>query len=423
MISLFNLFLIVLVCLLAGGMVWLANRNRAGKKELEQLTQKLNRLTKRQKQKKAKPSAPPFEQILNLMSGGIVVSDRDGKIIWHNEEAADILDFDSAEMTRGSIMSLLSPLPMLISNSIGESEVAPAEFDINGRRIEGTMFVLYGKDGLDRGTVAILNDVTTWHAALRTKQKQLDEINHELRQRLTSMGSFTEMLGTIESDSDNPWLPRLHDTVGRVTELIDTIMQISAVKSNAENVSHVLIDVPEMISETLDWLKPELETNQIFLKQQVDDDIRPIKAQPVHIQTILKELLTNSIQFNRAGGMVQIRAATNQDEESKLEFLVLQISDDGQGIPSEDQKKIFDIFYRPDALAHSQQRSIGVGLAIVHAIVEAYDGRIWFKSQEGKGSAFTVLLPSGLTAEEIASFTEVVNNEEEDEFAWIEDTA
>ena len=412
MFSLTTTISIGLACLFALIAFWFGKRYFAFKKEANQLKQKLSRLAKKHKQKKPQSAEPQFEQILELISGGVIVSDREGHLIWHNQEAAEILDLGSPGTSKGSIMSVLSQLPMLISNSIGEPEVAPAEFDLNGRRIQGTMFVLYGKNGLDQGTVAILNDVTTWYAALRSKQKQLDEINHELRQRLTSMGSFTEML-EIDEGGDQPWLPRLHETVGRVTELIETIMQISAVKSEGDAVSHTAVDVAQTIQETIEWLKPELDEKQIYFKHQIDPDLRPIMAQPVHIQTILKELLTNSIQFNRPGGMIQIKAVTQLDEDSKMEFLILNIADDGEGIATEDQKKIFDVFYRPNAAVQSTERNIGVGLAIVHAIVEAYNGRIWFKSEKNVGTTFTILLPTG----HIPSESET----EEDEFAWIKE--
>ncbi len=412
--------LIFAVFILLCGLAWLGKRYLDAQKEVARLTEKIGRFAKKQRQRQAKPKRPPFEQILNFISGGVIVSDREGNLIWHNEEAADILDLDPTEMTRASIMSILSQLPMLISNSVGESEVAPADFDYNGRRIQGTMYVLYGKDGMDQGTVAILNDVTTWHAALRSKQRQLDEINLELRQRLSSMGSVTEMLGSTDQDAKT-WLPKLHETVGRVTELIETTMQIAAVKSD-EGANRELVDVKQTIHDTLAWLQPEIETKKILLKQQVDPNLGQMLAEPVHVQTILKELLTNSIQFNRPGGMVQIKAVSQQDEESKTEFLILNIIDDGEGIAAEDQKKIFDVFYRPDAIGQPTERNIGVGLAIVHAIVESYDGRIWFKSKVGHGTAFTVLLPTGVEYVETAGEEELENVEDpEDEFAWIKE--
>ncbi len=405
---------------MAGALMWLGKQYLNSQKEVEQLTQKIGRIAKKQRQRKTQPKKPPFEQILKFISGGVVVSDRDGNLIWHNAEAMDILDLDPASVSDSSIMSILSQLPMLISNSIGETEVAPAEFDFNNRRIQGTMYVLYGKDGMDQGTVAILNDVTIWHAALLAKQRQLDDINHELRQRLASMGSFTQLL-EASGEENKAWLPKLHETVGRVTQLIETTMQIAAVKGENDPSTHVRVDVKQTIRETIQWLNPDIQSKKIYLKQQIQEDLCPVMAQQAHIKTILKELLTNSIQFNRAGGMVQLKAASQYDEDSKTEFLILNVADDGAGIAAEDQKKIFDVFYRPNVGGQSKGRNIGVGLAIVHAIVEAYNGRIWFNSKEGQGTAFTILLPTGIKHEKLPELTQESEAEEDDEFAWIKE--
>ena len=417
MLSLTNLILTCLVITFAGGCFWLARRCFNQKNEIKQLQALATKQIKKKRKKNCLPK-PPFEQVLNLIPGGIVISDRAGELIWYNREAAEIVDLTNDDLGGRSIMSILSSLPMLISDSTGGSEIAPAEFDLNGRRLQGMIHVLYGNDGLDQGTVAILNDVTTWHAALRAKQKQLDTLNYELRQQLTSMGSYTELLKDNTSAQGQAWLPRLHENVGRVTELIDTIMQVTMVKEDGDLAGLVPVHVSKIIHETLDFLKSEIKERKIYLKLQLNNQMRPIMAQHVHIQTILKELLTNSIRFNRPGGMVQITSDIQKDNESKQEFLVLQIIDDGQGIPIDDQKRIFDVFYRPEANINSKHRNIGVGLAIVQAIVQAYEGRIWFRSQPEKGTVFTILLPAGQLPENQTDRFEPF--EHESEFDWVE---
>jgi signal transduction histidine kinase len=372
-------------------------------------------------QRKQNQPTPPFEQILNLMPGGIVISDRVGELIWCNREAADMIGITLDDLTGRSIMSVLSKLPMLISDNLGGVETAPAEFDLHDRKIQGVMYVLYGDDGLDQGTVAILNDITSWHTALSVKQKQLDLISHELRQRLTSMGSYTKLLEDNTSQQGKTWLPRLHENVGRVTELIDTIMQVTAVKNEGDQTKSVSVYVPTVVRDTLRFLKPELDECKIYIKLDVDMQMRPIMSQRVHIQTIVKELLTNSIRFNRPGGMVRIMAGIQKEDDTNQEFLILQIIDDGQGISVEDQKKIFDVFYRPEADTQLQHRNIGVGLAIVQAIVQAYEGRIWFSSQLGKGTTFTILLPAGhINDKSLIDTDPSYSLEEQSKFDWID---
>ena len=345
------------------------------------------------------------------MPAGILMSGRDGDVIWCNREAADILDETLPELMSKPMGQVLSHLPMRPPPM--EVGLGAADFEYKGRKIKASMHVLYGTDGLDEGAVAILEDVTAWHAALKAQQNKLDALNRELKERLSYMENSAKFLENSMGDVQKPWLPQLHENVGRVTELIETLVQTTLMKSDEDSAKLTPVNLAPLANSVLDELKAEVKQKQIYIKTEIDPQMRPIVFQPDHMKTILRELLTNSLRFNRPGGMVQLVAKLQ--EEASEAFLVLNISDDGQGIPIDDQKKIFDVFYRPEAGLDGAQRNIGVGLAIVHAIVEAYQGRIWFKSQPEKGTLFTILLPAGNLNYQMA--------EETDEFDWIEETS
>ncbi|MEM9775090.1 MAG: ATP-binding protein [Chloroflexota bacterium] len=410
---------IILVCLLLctlGTCGWLWYRLDQTKTKLNKIRQRVNKPSKTKKKSTLKviseSKVVPFEQVLNLLSGGILISGRDGEIVWCNREVADILDVTLPELMGKPISYALSQLPVRLAYA--EAEVKATEFDLNGRKIQGTMHVLYGIDGLDEGAVAVLNDVTAWHQTIQIQQKKLDTINRELKERLNTMGSSTKFLENSINEPHKAWLPQLHESVGRVTELIETLVQTTLMRSDETSGTRIPINLGTLVYEVLEELKEEVKQRQIYVKTEIESQMRPILCQPEHIKTILRELLINSLRFNRPGGMVQLVAKLQQ--ESNEDFLVLNVSDDGQGISIEDQKKIFDVFYRPEANFEGSQRNIGVGLAIVHAIVEAYKGRIWFKSQPEKGTLFTILLPAGNLNSARPYKTE------EDEFDWIEET-
>ncbi|MEM8858930.1 MAG: ATP-binding protein [Chloroflexota bacterium] len=410
---------IILFCLiicLAGACAWLGYQLSQTNQKLNKLRQFAAKTTRRSTPKTIKLTklppveTAPFEQVLNLISGGILISDRDGVITWVNREAADLLGVTLLELTGKPLSHALSQLPLLPAHL--ENEADPTEFELNGRIVQGTIHVLYGSDGLDKGAVAILTDVTGWHTTLRVQQNKLDTINQELKDRLSYMGSTTKLLENSAAGPQKAWLPQLHENVGRVTELIETLVQTALVHSDESSSSLVPIHLSTLVNEVTDELKGEIKERKIFLKTDVDPHMRPILFQHAHMKTIVRELITNGLRFNRPGGMVQLTGKLQ--EEANEAFLVLNVSDDGQGIPVDDQKKIFDVFYRPNAHQEGSQRNIGVGLAIVQAIVQAYHGRIWFKSVPERGTVFTILLPAGNLSENQSSI--------EDEFDWIEDT-
>lgn len=345
------------------------------------------------------------------MSVGILIGGQNGDVVWCNREAAEILDEPFSKLMGKPMGIALAQLPMRPSSQ--EAGLSAVEFDHKGRKLKGTMHVLYGRDGLDEGVVAILEDVTAWHTALQVQQSKLDALNKELKARLSYMENSARFFEKSLDGVQKPWFPQLHENVIRVTKLIETLVQTTLVSNDGFLDKLKPIHLNILVTEVLDELRDEVSQKQIYVKTEIESKMRPIMCQPAHVKTILRELLTNSLRFNRPGGMIQLVAKLQ--EEAGESFLVLNVSDDGQGIPINDQKKIFDVFYRPEASPESSERNIGVGLAIVHAIVEAYQGRIWFKSQPEMGTLFTILLPAGNLDYE--------RPDEADEFDWVEETS
>ena len=413
--------LLIFICLslgLAGTTVYFYQQMLKHKTVSQQLKKSKRKRTATLISEKSKPinrpiqPSIPFEHILNVIHAGILISSRDGKVVWFNRDAAELLDLNPGQLIGQPLSHILSHLPTLRTNQNNQMGNTSIDFELNGRKVQGGMHILYGSDGLDQGAVAVLNDVTAWHTTVQIQQEKLDAINHELKERLNYMESTTKFLQNSTDGPQKAWLPQLHENVGRVTKLIETLVQTAHIESDETLATFTPAFLNGIVQEALDELKPEIQKRQIYIKTDIDPKMRPIMCQPEHIKTIILELVTNGFRFNRPGGMVQI--VGKLQNESEEAFLVLNVSDDGQGIPIDDQQKIFDVFYRPNAHQHGTQRNIGVGLAIVHAIVHAYHGRIWFKSQPDQGTLFTILLPAGDLTQD--------RPDETDEFDWITET-
>jgi two-component system sensor histidine kinase VicK len=120
--------------------------------------------------------------------------------------------------------------------------------------------------------------------------------------------------------------------------------------------------------------------------------------------TILQELITNGIKFNRPGGTIKVTAVPDNINGDKRTYVIISVSDEGIGIDSADQSHIFEEFYRSthETNSHISSRGIGIGLSIVRALVETYNGRIWFKSTPQQGSTFTFIIPDQPIPQDIA---------------------
>jgi len=112
-----------------------------------------------------------------------------------------------------------------------------------------------------------------------------------------------------------------------------------------------------------------------------------VQADPVRIELVLRNLLDNAIKYSPSGG--QIRAFARQDADN----MVIGISDQGSGISSEDQEKLFARFQRLERSVHAGAEGIGLGLSVCRTLVEAHRGRIWVKSEPGRGSTFFFTIP------------------------------
>jgi signal transduction histidine kinase len=179
-----------------------------------------------------------------------------------------------------------------------------------------------------------------------------------------------------------------------MVQLINSLIFASSAKSGRLDTKAGHADLRQLINQIVRELENMAKENQQRILVEVDSRLQPIQADPIHISTILQELIANSIKYNKPNGEVRITAFLESEMDQNQKFALVSVSDDGIGIDIEDQSHIFEDFFRPDQLS-TQVRAggMGMGLSIVRALVEAYNGRIWFESAPGEGSIFTFIIP------------------------------
>jgi len=133
-------------------------------------------------------------------------------------------------------------------------------------------------------------------------------------------------------------------------------------------------------------VQPTAELHQHILTVNVPD-LSPVSGNLRRLEQVVANLISNAIKYTPDGGRIDI--GLREDDG----FLILQVSDSGIGISLEDQRHIFDKFYRVESEATEKISGTGLGLSIVKAIIKKHSGRVWVESELGRGSTFTVLLP------------------------------
>ncbi|HFE65624.1 MAG TPA: PAS domain S-box protein [Chloroflexi bacterium] len=328
--------------------------------------------------------------ILECLTDGLLVCGQSGLIMSVNQAATVILGLPEDALMGRPVTEVLVHFPQ-----IGEEQASNARtFAMNGRTIQGQMNIIYNAAGSVQGTVFVLRDITVEFQARQAADSFLTTVSHELRTPLTAIKGYTELLesslGAEADQAQTMFVNTIQRNVARMVQLVNSLIFASSVKGGRLEYQPGYADLPQLIRQIVREMEPRAVKANQHIEMEIDGRLGQIEADPMHVATILEELMTNGLKYGRDGGIVRVTANQESDE-----FAVVSISDDGIGIAEEDQSRIFEQFFRPENRDEQVRTGgIGMGLSIVRALVEAYNGRIWFESIPDKGTTFTFILPT-----------------------------
>ncbi|MDZ7833635.1 MAG: ATP-binding protein [Desulfobacterales bacterium] len=220
-------------------------------------------------------------------------------------------------------------------------------------------------------------------------------LSHEIRTPLTSIREsvnmiFEEVMGTV-NERQKKFLKIASSEIGRISELLNHMMQVSRMEVKALEVQPRPVDPYELVSKSIDHLKTTAQAKNITFNLQVPNDAPKVMCTPEHLHQVFLNILGNAIKFTDQGGSVGIHVIPDK----KGENLTFAIEDSGPGISEEDQALIFNKYYRAkDVRGHMD--GVGLGLSISRQIIVAHGGNIWVKSEVGAGSVFGFTLPAAV---------------------------
>ena len=221
------------------------------------------------------------------------------------------------------------------------------------------------------------------------RQEFFSNASHELKTPLTAIRGYAELLQSgMASDTQmqKEFLGRIHSEVEEMTSLINDILMISRLETKELMPTKEILCVKSVAEEVKKTLKPLADENNVSLEIHCCDEF--VYMDRSHLQGILSNLMGNAVKYNRPGGFVQ--TDITMDSTS----LSIRVEDSGIGIAKEDQKRIFERFYRVDKGHSKRVAGTGLGLSIVKHVTEFYGGCVSVESQSGVGSTFLVQLPA-----------------------------
>jgi len=220
-------------------------------------------------------------------------------------------------------------------------------------------------------------------------------ISQELRQPMSSIVGYTDLLlgesVGILGALQRKFVERIKSSTERIGNLIDDMIQVTVLETGLNVLRPEPVDLNVIIDNAMSYTSSQVREKNISMHLDLPKDMSPIYTDREALQQILIHLLQNAGSASPVEGTVHLHVQT-RSEEGK-EYILVQVTDTGGGIPAEDLSRVFTRLYRADNVLIQGVGDTGVGLSIAKTLTEAQKGRIWVESQENVGSTFSVLLP------------------------------
>jgi histidine kinase len=220
------------------------------------------------------------------------------------------------------------------------------------------------------------------------RRELIGDISHELRTPLTAIkGSMEGLVDGVLPGNEETYMG-IYKEADRLQRLVSDLQELSRVEAGAFELDRKAIDVPDLLTATVERLKMQFEEKGVLLVVEIPDGLPQVQGDEDRIGQVLLNLVGNAMQYTPSGGEVKIKA-THQDDE-----ISISVSDTGIGISPEHLEHLFTRFYRVDKSRSRAGGGSGIGLTIAKFLVEAHGGRIWAESAgPDLGSTFTFTLP------------------------------
>ena len=333
------------------------------------------------------------EIILQEAFAGMILVDEDMRIVLANPAAQAIIGRDERSLVNKLILQVFpremwdvgSPLYSAIESgqAVGPVEVELAE---GGKARD----LLVGVTPIFDGYLINFTDITKLKEATRLQSNIVMNVSHELRTPLTSIKGYAELLTTQFSD-DPPMQQRMlaviQEEADRMNRIIGELLDLSRLEMGQYRGEKEPLDLSNLVKKSVERLSVQARRANVELALDLQEELPPLEGDRELLVSIIENLVSNAIKFSADGGRVRIGLRQEADA------LVLEVEDNGLGIPEEDLPHLFTKFYRSKQVHKAGIKGTGLGLALVKQAVRLHNGDIQVKSRLGVGSTFIVTFP------------------------------
>ena len=326
-----------------------------------------------------------FSAVTRSMNEGLVLLNAENHVLSLNPAAMRLFNADEDCVGRDFVtvsrdVPVTNAVRDALSTGRGAAQLERGEriYQIECSRIES--------DGAILGVALVAFDTTERAQAEQMKREFTANVSHELKTPLQSIMGSAELLenGLVKSEDQPRFIERIRSEAARLMALIEDIIRLSELDEGAA-VPMEAVDLFSVAKDAADTLQESANKKNVTLA--LEGESAPIQGAPRLIYEIAYNLCDNAIRYNRAGGHVRVRV---QPENG---YALLEVADDGIGIPEEHQRRVFERFYRVDKSHSRASGGTGLGLSIVKHAAALHHAEIALKSEVGKGTTIAVRFP------------------------------
>lgn len=337
-----------------------------------------------------------METILASMVEGVLAFDMAGRLMLMNKTAEDMIGVSWKEAENHYFLEILrnqelaERLKKVLTDGkrqVVELKISP--IDPEFYRIYFTPIV--SKDHYSRGAIMVLRNVTKMRILEKMRSEFVANVSHELRTPLTSIKGYVETLldGALDNTQlANKFLNIINDETDRLNRLINDLLYLSQLETGYMNIVKKNISSQDIIDRVWLIIEPTAKAKNISLVCSVDPCRPTFYANQDMIEQVLINLLDNAVKYSYQDGEILLEIAPHE------KGTLIRVSDNGIGIPAASLPRMFERFYRVDINRSRADGGSGLGLSIVKHVVERHRGLVSVESEEGKGAAFTIIIPN-----------------------------
>lgn len=352
--------------------------------------------------------------IVDHSADGVMILDADQRIILFNQALGRVTGCPPAEalgqvhdaimtweridqgQALGAALASGWPVANVPANGSGP-EALYVEGDLrrrDGSRISlgVTYAALLDDQGRLLNIIANVHDITHFRRAEEAKSTFISVISHELKTPVAVIKGYASTLRRDDANWDRKTLQEgltvIEEETDRLTALINNLLAASKLQAEGMRLSQVdAVDLVQIVLRSAERLQTQTRKHRLIL--DFSDDFPHILGDEARLRQVFDNLIGNAIKYSPDGGEVRVAGAFDAQQ------VTVSVSDQGVGIPQDEQGRIFERFYRVDDALSRRTQGTGLGLYLAQAVVRAHGGTIAVESQPGKGATFRVTLPRG----------------------------